>query len=139
SDLLASHGFSEIMCNSLISNSFISEKEDSGLVKIFNPLSNDLSIMRPSPIYGGLESIAYNINRKNQDIKFFEFGRTYHAHNENKDISDINRYYETKFLSLWISGKRNQLSWNLKDNPTDFYLLKSYLEIVLNKMGINPD
>ncbi|HNQ69566.1 MAG TPA: phenylalanine--tRNA ligase subunit beta [Bacteroidales bacterium] len=139
SDLLASHGFSEIMCNSLISNNFVSEKEDEKLVKIFNPLSNDLSIMRPSPIYGGLESIAYNINRKNQDIKFFEFGRTYHARKENEDLSDINRYYETKFMSLWISGKRNQLSWNLKDNPTDFYLLKSYLEIVLCKMGINSD
>ncbi|HOZ30174.1 MAG TPA: phenylalanine--tRNA ligase subunit beta [Bacteroidales bacterium] len=137
SDLLVSHGFYEIMCNSLISNRFFSENEQTELVRLFNPLSNDLSTMRPSPVYGGLDSIAYNINRKNSDLKFFEFGKTYHADKENNNISDINRYSESKFLALWITGKRNQLHWNLKDNPTDFYLLKSYVEMLLNRIGIS--
>lgn len=137
SDLLISQGFYEIVCNSLISNKYFTENEKNELVSLFNPLSNDLSTLRPSPVYGGLESIAFNINRKNQDIKFFEFGRTYHTVHDIKDISDIDKYHESKFLALWITGKRNQQNWNLKDNPTDFYLLKSYLEMILTKLGLH--
>jgi phenylalanyl-tRNA synthetase beta chain len=135
SDLLVSQGFNEIMCNSLINGNLFSDGEKS-IVKLHNPLSNDLSVMRPSPVYGGLESVAYNINRKTSDIKFFEFGRTYHANEQIPELSNIKRYSESKFLGIWISGKRNTLSWNSKDNPTDFFNLKSYITTLFAKTGI---
>ncbi len=137
SDLLASLGYNEIMCNSLINANLFTSEDEKNIVKLHNPLSNDLSVMRPSPIYGGLESIAYNINRKTSDIKFFEFGRTYHANQDIPEISDIKRYYESKFLGIWISGKRNTLNWNLKDNPTDFFFLKSHINVLFSKLNIN--
>lgn len=138
SDLLVANGFFEIMCNSQISTKYFDEN-DNNVVRIYNPLSNDLGIMRPSPVFGGLESVAYNTNRKIADIKFFEFGRTYHAKENNTNLSDIRRYSESKFLALWISGKRNPLNWNLKDSPTDFYNLKSVVELVFTKLGLNLD
>lgn len=137
SDLLASLGYNEIMCNSLINANLFTSEDENKIVKLHNPLSNDLSVMRPSPVYGGLESIAYNINRKTSDIKFFEFGRTYHANQDIPEISDIKRYYESKFLGIWISGKRNTLNWNLKDNPTDFFFLKSHINVLFAKLNIN--
>ncbi len=136
SDLMASQGFNEIMCNSLISDKYIDEDNNS-VVRIHNPLSKDLSIMRPSMIFGGLESIEYNINRKNSDIKMFEFGRIYFADKENKDISDINRYDDNKMLGIWLTGNKNQLSWNLIDNKSDYFYLKTYVNNVLKRVGIN--
>ncbi|MDR2835540.1 MAG: phenylalanine--tRNA ligase subunit beta [Bacteroidales bacterium] len=137
SNYLEDTGFNEIICNSLISNKFFDE-ENKTIVKLCNPLSNDLSVMRPSLLYGGLQSIAYNINRRNSDLKFFEFGRIYKFDNY-KNESDISAYSENNILSLWITGKKNVLSWNLKDNPTDFYYLKSYVENILKKTGISND
>lgn len=137
SDLLANSGFNEIMCNSLISaNYFENIDEDKTLVKIHNPLSNDLSVMRPALIYGGLESIAYNIKRKSHDIKFFEFGRAYAADANISDASNIKRYKETKFLSIWISGKKNELSWNAKNESSDYYHLKAYVKNIFTKLAV---
>ncbi|MDD3685568.1 MAG: phenylalanine--tRNA ligase subunit beta [Bacteroidales bacterium] len=136
SDLLVANGFYEIMCNSQISTKYFDEN-DNTIVRIYNPLSNDLGIMRPSPVFGGLESVAYNTNRKISDIKFFEFGRTYHAKENNSNLSDIRRYSESKFLAMWISGKKNPLNWNLKDNPSDFFNLKSYIDLIFAKLGLN--
>ncbi len=137
SDLLANSGFNEIMCNSLISaNYFENISENKTLVKIHNPLSNDLSVMRPALIYGGLESIAYNIKRKSNDIKFFEFGRSYAADANITDASNIKRYKETKFLSIWISGNKNELSWNTKNESSDYYHLKAYVKNVFTKLGV---
>ncbi len=137
-DLLASHGYNEIMCNSLINGNLFND-DDKSIVKIYNPLSNDLSVMRPSPVFGGLESIAYNINRRTSDIKVFEFGRTYHANENISKISDISRYSENKFLGLWVTGKKNTQSWNLKDNPSDYFYLKSHLNVLFAKLNIELD
>lgn len=134
-NFLSDCGFNEILCNSLISNKFFKE-DDKNIVKLCNSLSNDLSVMRPSLIYGGLQSVEYNVHRKNQDLKFFEFGRTYHFNSE-KEISDIKAYSENNILGIWLTGKKNPLSWNLKDSQSDFFYLKTYIQNIIKKLGID--
>lgn len=134
SNLLTNSGFNEIICNSLISSKYFQDYEN--IVRLCNPLSSDLSIMRPSLLYGGLQSIEYNIKRKNSDIKFYEFGRIY-EYNKEKEIGNIKSYTEKNILSIWISGKKNVLNWNLKNNPTDFFYLKSYVLNILLNLGIS--
>lgn len=138
SDMLANCGFNEIMCNSLISSKLFSYDDNvpNNIVKLCNPLSSDLSIMRPTLLFGGLESIEHNIKRKNSDLKFFEFGNTYYKKPES-NVSDINAYLETKYLSIWITGKKNQLNWNIKENHTDYFYLKSYVNNILSKLGVS--
>lgn len=137
-DLLVSEGFYEIKCNSLISSKYF-DKNDNSIVRIFNPLSADLAIMRPSPIFGGMETIAFNLHHKTSDLKLFEFGRTYHANQDITEISNINKYYEDKFLSLWISGKKLPTNWNLKDSPSDFFTIKSFVNKITKRFGIEID
>lgn len=134
-NLLASIGFNEIICNSLISSKFFSE-DDTNIVKLCNPLSSDLSVLRPSLIYGGLQTVAYNIKRKNHDLKLFELGKNY-FYNSKKEISDITAYKENNVLSLIISGKKNPLSWNNKDKNFDFFSLKSYIYAIFTKLGVD--
>ncbi|MBQ4010534.1 MAG: phenylalanine--tRNA ligase subunit beta, partial [Bacteroidales bacterium] len=138
SDVLTGMGYTEIMCLSMISADDIAENSEyaNRIVKIYNPLSRELNVMRPSLLYGGLNSIKANLNYKNGDLKFFEFGRTYY-YNADKQISDITAYSETQYIGMWITGKRNPLSWNLKDNPTDYFMLKSGVAAVLKKIGID--
>ena len=118
-EMLASRGFYEIMTNSLTSPDYDkllgTNSEESG-VAILNPLSTDLSVMRQSMLFSALETVAYNINRKRQNLNFFEFGKTY----QNSQSS----YIETKHLSLIVTGTRNENSWISPSRPTDFYFLK---------------
>ncbi|MDD4217831.1 MAG: phenylalanine--tRNA ligase subunit beta [Bacteroidales bacterium] len=140
SDMLVSQGFNEIMCNSFISNKYFNETDNKDKhVRLHNPLSKDLSIMRPSLVYGGLESIEYNINRKNTDLKFFEFGRTYHSDVTITNPGDINKYHENKQLAIWITGHKNQLAWNKKNDKTDYFYLKSFAANVFKKLGLKID
>ncbi len=140
SDMLASQGFNEIMCNSFISNEYFDETDNKNKhVRLHNPLSKDLSIMRPSLVYGGLESIEYNINRKNTDLKFFEFGRTYHSDETISNPGDINKYSENKQLAIWITGHKNQLAWNKHNDKTDYFYLKSFVANVFKKLGLKID
>jgi phenylalanyl-tRNA synthetase beta chain len=140
SEMLVSQGFNEIMCNSLISDKYFEDKDKhNNIVRLHNPLSKDLCIMRPSLIFGGLESIQYNLNRKNQDLNFFEFGRSYHSNPDINDISNISKYSENKLLGIWITGKKNQLNWNLNDTKSDFFYLKSFVNNIFNKLGIKID
>ncbi|MDD4149740.1 MAG: phenylalanine--tRNA ligase subunit beta [Bacteroidales bacterium] len=140
SDMLASQGFNEIMCNSFISNKYFDDTDKNNThVTIHNPLSQDLSIMRPSLVFGGLQSIEYNINRKNTDLKFFEFGRTYHSDETIDKAGDINKYSENKQLGIWITGHKNQLSWNKKNSKTDYFYLKTYVANVFQKIGLKID
>jgi len=130
-DMLASRGFYEIMTNSLTSPDYDkllgTNSEESG-VAILNPLSTDLSVMRQSMLFSALETVAYNINRKRQNLNFFEFGKTY----QNSQSS----YIETKHLSLIVTGTRNENSWISPSKPTDFYFLKAAVEQVLDRLGI---
>ncbi len=138
SQFLAGAGFTEIMCNSLISEKFLPEAEDVNIipVSLHNPLSRDLEYMRFSLLHGGLESIEYNINRKNTDIKFFEFGRIY-SQNTKHTENNVERYCESMQLGIWMSGADKKLSWNSKEEKSDFFALKGICENLLDYSGID--
>ncbi|MGP1501795.1 MAG: phenylalanine--tRNA ligase subunit beta [Bergeyella cardium] len=120
---LQSQGFFEVMNNSLTAEKFVSETA----VKLLNPLSSDLAYMRTSLLEGLLENAAYNINRKNPDIKFFELGKIYHKTDE---------YNERKQLAILVSGRDLRENWLQPKSETNFYHLKGYVSILLEKLGI---
>ena len=129
---LAAQGFYEMLSNSLTSPKYIELsaqlKEDHN-VEMLNPLSNDLSVMRQSLLFSGLESVSYNINRKRDDLKLFEFGKTYHNYNDNRE--------EQKHLSVFVTGNRNDKRWNIADQKTDFFYLKGIITSILERLGLN--
>jgi phenylalanyl-tRNA synthetase beta chain len=128
---LNSFGFHEMMANSLTTPEYskLSSilKEDYNVLML-NPLSNDLSAMRQSLLFSGLEAVSYNINRRNSDLKLFEFGKTYHKL--------LSGYNEKKHLSLFISGNAISENWNVTKKPTDFFIFKGYITSVLSRIGI---
>ncbi|RRJ90289.1 phenylalanine--tRNA ligase subunit beta [Paenimyroides tangerinum] len=129
---LVSQGFNEIMANSLTTPTYstlVNELNENNQVKILNPLSNDLSIMRQTLLFGGLESISFNINRKNTDLKYFEFGKTY--------AKTLVGYEENKHMTLFATGNITQSNWNIKVQPMDFFTFKGYIEVALERLGIN--
>jgi phenylalanyl-tRNA synthetase beta chain len=128
---LVGQGFYEIMNNSLTSDKYASYSEkldEAHNVKIINPLSTDLSVMRQSIIFSGLETIAFNINRQQSDLKLFEFGKTYH--NFESDMKEFNQ------LSIFVSGNKTEKSWNTKDTPVDYFYLKGLVTAVFERLGI---
>ena len=128
---LNSQGFHEIMANSLTTADYIQLSEmlkEEHNVTMLNPLSSDLATMRQSLLFSGLEAISYNINRKNTDLKLFEFGKTYHNYPSG--------YEEKKHLTLFLTGNRNQETWTTSQKPTDFFLFKGYVNAVLERLGI---
>ncbi|CAC9976078.1 phenylalanine--tRNA ligase subunit beta [Flavobacterium panici] len=128
---LNSQGFHEMMANSLTTAAYAKLstvlKEEHN-VTMLNPLSSDLSTMRQSLLFSALEAISYNINRRNSDLKLFEFGKSYHKY--------LNGYEEHKHLTLSISGNRNKESWTTPQKGTDFFLLKGYAKGILARLGI---
>lgn len=132
SNQLTSQGFHETMANSLTKAAYISMtellKEEHNVVML-NPLSNDLGIMRQSLLFSGLESVIYNINRKNKSLKFFEFGKTYHKFESG--------YSEQKHLTLFVTGNRTKDSWNVSQQVSDFFYTKGIVTTVLSRLGIN--
>jgi len=123
-------GFNETMANSLTKASYIDLSENlkaENNVEMLNPLSSDLAVMRQSLLFSGLESVAYNINRKNSDIKFYEFGKTYHKFND--------KYDENKHLTMFVSGSRDKDSWNTPNKKSDFYYAKAVVMGVLERLG----
>lgn len=140
-DLLAANGFYEIMNNSLTKAGYYEGLETykpENTVMLYNPLSSDLNAMRQSLLFGGLETIAYNINRKNDDLKLFEFGKSYTFHQKEGE-NHLKQYREENKLSLFITGNKNRDSWNIKETKTDFFTLKAYAEMILRRLGLNPD
>ncbi|WP_426096040.1 phenylalanine--tRNA ligase subunit beta [Flavobacterium sp. DSR2-3-3] len=128
---LNSQGFHEMMANSLTTASYVALSEQlnpSHNVTMLNPLSADLSTMRQSLLFSGLEAVSYNINRKNADLKLFEFGKTYHNY--------LAGYEEKKHLSLFLSGNRNQENWSSVQKTSDFFLFKGYVSGILSRLGI---
>ncbi|WP_422079820.1 phenylalanine--tRNA ligase subunit beta [Ulvibacterium sp.] len=124
-NLLASQGFFEILTNSLTSPEYEMTEET---VTLLNPLSSDLSVLRKSMVYNGLEVISHNLNRKRPDLKLFEFGKTY--------FKTGDTYNERKHLCLFLTGNRNPGNWILSTQKTDFFYLKSIVENVLSRLGI---
>ena len=108
-----------------------------------NPLSSDLGVLRQTLLYGGLESIQRNVNRKNSNLKFYEFGNCYHYDRskiENVEgVAPIKAYSEETHLSLWLTGNKTRSSWVQKDEVVSFYQLRAYADNVLRRLGINPE
>ena len=136
SNLLVDRGFYEIMNNSLSSSEIWNEIETHSYtadrdVKILNPLSKELDVMRQTLFFGGLKSIQYNQNRQNPNIKFFEFGHDYRF---SKDRDD--KYPTRKKLSIWVTGNKQHENWANSTDEVDFYYLKGIVEAILVKLGI---
>lgn len=125
-DMLTANGFTEIWCNSL--TSLANSKNESEAVQILNPLSSDLNAMRQSLLQPALESVAYNVNRKNSDIKFYEFGKTYHFID--------GKYVERPRLLLLLSGAKQNEQWNQQSTPATFYNLKSAVDAIMKRLGL---
>jgi phenylalanyl-tRNA synthetase beta chain len=129
---LNSFGFNEMMANSLTTAEYAKLSDllkDEHNVTMLNPLSSDLATMRQSLLFSGLEAVSYNINRRNSNLKLFEFGKSYHNYD--------NVYTEIKHLSLFVTGNRQNESWTNAQKPSDFFLFKGYVQSVFDRLGIN--
>ena len=135
-------GFREILNNSLTKTAYYTELNkytEETTVKVMNPLSNDLGVMRQTLLFGGLESISRNINHKMPNLRFFEFGNCYHYSPEKKNDEDpIKAYTEEMHLGIWTTGKRVEGSWAHADEKTSFYELKAYVLNIFTRLGVNP-
>ena len=138
SEQLVGEGFNEILNNSLTKSAYYDDKQDT-LVHIMNPLSSDLNVMRQTLLFGGLESIAHNANRKNGNCRFFEFGNVYFFNPEKKDDENpMNAYKEEYHLGLWLTGKRVEGSWAHADEDSSFAELSAYVENTFARIGVQP-
>ncbi|MGK0322069.1 MAG: phenylalanyl-tRNA synthetase beta chain [Psychroserpens sp.] len=129
---LTSQGFFEILSNSLTSPKYISlsdQLKEEHNVEMLNPLSNDLSVMRQSLLFSGLEAVSYNINRKRDDLKLYEFGKTYHSYTEGRE--------EYKHLSVFLTGSKANLRWNAPTQKSDFFYLKGIVNSTLERLGLS--
>ncbi|HLK28692.1 MAG TPA: phenylalanine--tRNA ligase subunit beta [Puia sp.] len=121
-------GFHEIFTNSITNSAYYSLEELSGAVKMINNLSAELNVMRPSLLETGLESIAYNLNRKTSNLKFFEFGKTYQT-------NGVGNYFETNHLCLYVTGNIDEESWKGKSSSADFYYIKGVCEKIAQQIS----
>ena len=140
SEQLTGCGFNEIMNNSLTKESYYNNSEAypiSSCVHLINPLSSDLGVMRQTLLHGGLESISYNRNRQNPDIRFYEFGNCYYFDADKKTQDDNLKEYSEEFhLGLWLSGNSIDNSWTAPNEKASVYQLKAYVENILTRLGI---
>lgn len=142
---LTAQGFNEILNNSLTKVSYYEPLTQLTLdtcVKIINPLSQDLGVMRQTLLFGGLESIARNANRKNADLKFYEFGNCYHykanpAAREHNPENSLVEYSEEPHMALWITGNKAAQTWVRKEEKTTFYQLRAYVNNILVRLGVD--
>ncbi|ELY2018521.1 phenylalanine--tRNA ligase subunit beta, partial [Flavobacterium psychrophilum] len=131
-NLLVANGFNEMMANSLTTPTYTSLSDslnESNNVLIINPLSNDLSAMRQSLLFSGLEAISFNINRKNSDLRLFEFGKTYHKL--------LSGNQENSHLTLFMTGNKISESWTNPQKASDFFLFKGYVLAILERLGLS--
>ena len=129
---LCALGFNEMMANSLTTPDYskLSENiKDDFNVLMLNPLSNDLSAMRQSMLFSGLEAISFNTNRRRSDLKLFEFGKTYHKLPSG--------FEENKHLTMFVCGNRNEENWNQAQQKSDFFLFKGYINSIFSRLGLD--
>jgi phenylalanyl-tRNA synthetase beta chain len=126
SDILSANGFNEILSNSLTKSSYSNDLDHA--VKILNPLSNDLDVMRQSMLYSGLEAIAYNQNRRNADLKLYEFGKVYSIKDE--------KYIETQRFSIFLTGAGQTEQWNQKPQQVSFFMIKAVVDGLIARLNI---
>jgi phenylalanyl-tRNA synthetase beta chain len=140
-DYLSSCGFNEIMNNSLTNKSYTEDNaffQVENNVIILNPLSNELAVMRQTLLFGGLESVLYNHNRKNFNLKFYEFGKVYFDNKKSDSNNSLSSFHEKGQLALFVSGSITPENWQQgKEKPVDFYFLKAYVNNILSRAGIN--
>lgn len=139
-EMLTSQGFNEIWSNSLTKAAYyepLKQYNASQTVQILNPLSTDLNGMRQTLLFGGLESIAYNSNRQNKNLKFYEFGNCYFYKGTQLKDHPANNYWEENHLALFVTGNKENENWTTKEEAASFYGLKSYAENILNRLGLN--
>ena len=131
SNLLLGNGFNEILTNSLTKQEYytgVHQTHEEQHVKLLNPLSQELNILRRNLLFGGLESVARNQNRKNADLKFFEWGKSYHKQEET--------YIEQKHLALFLTGLQQEATWCQNSNSVSYYTIKGYLTLLFERFGI---
>ena len=137
SEQLVGEGFNEILNNSLTKAAYYGENDT--LVRIMNPLSSDLNVMRQTLLFGGLESIQHNVNRKRQNLRFFEFGNIYTFDPVKQNDDDpMQAYKEQYHCGLWVTGKRVEGSWAHANEDSTFYELSAYVENILRRIGVKP-
>ena len=142
SEQLVGEGFREILNNSLTKEAYYNDLTaypKDRAVKLLNPLSSDLNVLRQTLLFGGLESIAHNANRKNANLRFFEFGNCYYKNpattEEQKAADTLAAYSEDLHLGLWLTGKRVEASWAHPEEPSSVYELKAYVGHILTRLG----
>jgi phenylalanyl-tRNA synthetase beta chain len=126
---LVGRGFTEILTNSITNSAYFSEETLAGAVKMLNNLSAELDVMRPSMLETGLETIAYNLNRQNNAVSFFEIGKVYGKSNTGK-------YYESEQLAIYLSGKQQADGWRTKGTDQDYFVAKATATAILELLGI---
>ena len=139
-DYLAAQGFFEMWSNSLTKSSYYEGMNDypaEKTVKLFNPLSSDFGGMRQTLLYGGLECIQLNTNRKNSDLRLFEFGNCYFFKGTHYKEDPAANYFEEEHLALFITGNRENQNWLTPESTTSFFLLKSFVENILTRLGFS--
>ena len=141
SEQLTAQGFNEIMNNSLTKSAYyegLVSFPEARCVRIMNPLSSDLNVMRQTLLFGGLESLARNINHKRGDLKFYEFGNCYFYHRDKRsDDNALKAYSEEFHLGLWLTGNKHAQSWAVPEAKTTVFELKAYVENILRRLGID--
>lgn len=130
SDILAGMGFNEILNNSITNSAYLTEEEAATAVKMMNNLSADLNSLRVSMLETGLQTVLHNLNHKNQNLRLFEFGKTYSTSGQGK-------YSEVEHLALFLSGKTRVESWHHKKEQSDIYYLKGAVQSICSQMGIS--
>ncbi|MBP5340113.1 MAG: phenylalanine--tRNA ligase subunit beta [Prevotella sp.] len=137
SEQLVGAGFNEILNNSLSKSSYYDDKQD--VVRIMNPLSSDLGVMRQTLLYGGLESVEYNVKRKAANLRFFEFGNCYFFDPEKQNDDDpMQAYKEENYMGIWMTGKRVEGSWAHPNEDSSYYELSAHVQNILARIGMKP-
>lgn len=141
SEQLTAQGFNEVLNNSLTKSAYYNDLTSfpaAHSVKIINALSSDLSVMRQTLLFGGLDNIVRNVNRKNTDLKFYEFGNCYYNNEDNKKEGETLAAYSEDFhLGIWITGNKQSQSWIANDAKSSVFELKAYVENILRRLGLD--
>jgi len=142
SEQMVGEGFYEILNNSLTKGAYYENRNAypaGNCVRIMNPLSTDLNVMRQTLLFGGLESIQHNVNRKRQNLRFFEFGNVYtYSPEKQNDENPMQAYKEQYHCGLWVTGKHVEGSWVHQNEDSTFYELSAYVENILRRIGLKP-
>jgi len=140
SEMFTARGFNEIMSNSLTKAAYYDRLESfksENTVLLFNPLSSDLNGMRQTLLFGGLEAISRNTNFRNSDLRFYEFGNVYRFDGTKTFNHPVKNYSEDEHIGIWITGKKENENWKVKEEPTSFFTLKANVENILSRLGIS--